>query len=424
MPHSESLRTMAASSESVGSIISIFATAEALAVTLTGAAIAGAEKYDAGKGLPPLVVRWVKAIQAQEQAHYEYLTKAGAKPLTLTFTVPQNLADITTDSKALLDFVVSEEGIAIGAYVAAAAEFADLGQPALAQVACQIAGVESEHRTLANYARGAVPPNNLGFEKAPFHTVGEAAAQIKSLGLLGTPSPAATLHYADFAPRVDRTGTMTAEPGDAIRGMSEAASMSERVADIINFIATVEAMEVTLLGAAIQGAAGYTNPDGSKGLAAPFVTVLKAAQSAQQAHYLYLTHAGAKPLTLTFNIPDPKIATDTVTLFKAIETLETAFIATYVAAAREFAAMKKTDLVKLALQTGGVEAEHRALARLALGEALPHNVAFEKAEFKDVGEAAAAFKKLGVIGGTGHPVKYDDFAGSVDDAGMTQLTPM
>ncbi len=86
--------------------------------------------------------------------------------------------------------------------------------------------------------------------------------------------------------------------------------------------------------------------------------------------------------------------------------------------------MKKTDLVKLALQTGGVEAEHRALARLALGEALPHNVAFEKAEFKDVGEAAAAFKKLGVIGGTGTPVKYDDFAGSVDDAGMTQLTPM
>ena len=423
MLHGESSRTLAASSESADSIISIFATAEALAVTLLGAAIAGAQKYDAGKGLSPMIVRWVKAMQAQEQVHYEYLTKAGAKPLTLTFTVPQNLADITTDSKALLDFEVSAETIFIGAYVAAAGEFANLGQPALAQVACQLAGVESEHRVLANYGRGVVPPNNLAFEKAPFNTVGEAAAQIKSLGLLGTSSPAATLHYADFAPLVDRTGTTTAEPGfgeglteeDAARGMADAASMSGSVRDITNIIATAEAMAVTLLGAAIQDAAGYTNADGSKGLAAPFVTVLKAAQSAEQAHYLYLTHSGAEPLTLTFNIPDPKIAADTVTLFKTIETLETAFIATYVAAAREFAAMKNTALVRVALQTGGVEAEHRALARLALGEAVPHNVAFEKAEFKDVGEAAAALKKLGFIGGTGTPVNYNDFAGSVDN---------
>ena len=327
---------------------------------------------------------------------------------------------------------MSAETIFIGAYVAAAGEFANLGQPALAQVACQLAGVESEHRVVANYARGAVPPNNLGFEKAPFATVAEAADQIKSLGLLGTPTPAATLHYADFAPRVDRTGTMTGEPGfgegltgeDAIRGIAEAASMSESVRDITSIIITAEAMAVTLLGAAIQAAGGYTNVDGSKGLAAPLVAVLKAAQSAEQAHHQYLTQAGAKPLTLTFNIPDPKIATDTVTLFKTLEMLETAFTAAYVAAAREFAAMKKPDLVRLALQTGGVEAEHRALARLALGEALPSNVAFEKAEFKTVGEAAAALKKLGFIGGTGTPVKYSDFAKSVDNAGMTGLTPM
>ena len=64
MLRSESLKTMAASSESVGSIIDIFATAEALAITLLGAAIAGAEKYDSGKGLPPMIVRWLKAMQA------------------------------------------------------------------------------------------------------------------------------------------------------------------------------------------------------------------------------------------------------------------------------------------------------------------------------------------------------------------------
>lgn len=138
--------------------------------------------------------------------HYEYLTRAGATPLTLTFTVPHDLSDITKDSKALLTFVVAAEGIFIGAYIAAAAEFAALAQPALAQVAFQVAGVESEHRVLAHYGLGAVPPNDLGFERAPFATVGEAAAKLKSLGLLGTPSPAATLHYADFARSVDFTG--------------------------------------------------------------------------------------------------------------------------------------------------------------------------------------------------------------------------
>jgi hypothetical protein len=206
------LNALAQSKESVADIINIAATAEALAVTLTGAVIAGAGKYDGGKGLPAMMVTWVKGIQAEEQAHYEYLTKAGAKPLTLTFTVPHSLASITNDSKALLDFVVAAEGIFIGAYIAAAVEFTELGQPALTQVAYQVAGVECEHRTLANYARGAVPPNNLGFENAPFRTAGEAADKVKSLGLLGTPTPAATLHYADFAGKVNRMGVSRLTP--------------------------------------------------------------------------------------------------------------------------------------------------------------------------------------------------------------------
>ncbi len=206
------LNALAQSTESVADIINIAATAEALAVTLTGAVIAGAKGYDGGRGLSPMLVRWVKGIQAEEQAHYQYLTKAGAKALTLTFTVPQNLVPITTDSKALLNFVVAAETIFIGAYIAAAAEFAALGQPALAQVAFQICGVECEHRDLARYGAGAVPPNNLGFEQAPFRTVGEAAAKVKSLGLLGTPNAAATLRYADFASTVDFAGVTGLAP--------------------------------------------------------------------------------------------------------------------------------------------------------------------------------------------------------------------
>jgi hypothetical protein len=238
-------------------------------------------------------------------------------------------------------------------------------------------------------------------------------------------SPRSKLTRRDLAKLAGAAGLgLALTKAGAIRGIAEAASMSESVTDIINVAATAEAMAVTLLGAAIKGAPGYVNADGSKGLAAPFVVVLKAAQSAEQAHYAFLTHAGAKPLTLTFNVPDPKMATETTTLFKTIETLETAFIAAYMTAAREFAAMKKSDLVKVALQIGGVEAEHRALARLALGAPLPHNLAYEVPMFNEVGEAAAALKKLGFIGGSGNPVKYDDFAGSVDNTGMTELSPV
>jgi hypothetical protein len=209
-----------------------------------------------------------------------------------------------------------------------------------------------------------------------------------------------------------------------IGGIREAAAQSEDVGTIINIAATAEAMAVTLLGAAIQGAPGYHNPDGTQGLAPGIVSILKAAQASEQAHYIFLTKAGAKPLTLTFNIPNAEIATDSTTLFQTIETLETAFQAAYMTAGREFAAMRKPDLVKVAFQIGGVECEHRALARLALGDALPHNLAFETKMFDQVSQAAAALKKLGFIGGKNNPVSYGDFAGTVDNAGMSELTPM
>ena len=206
------LSALAQSNETVADIINIAATAEALAVSLTGAVIAGAGKYDGGKGLSDMLVRYIKAIQAEEQAHYQFLTGAGAKALTLTFTVPQNLAAITTDSKTLLNFVVQAETIFIGAYTAAAQEFAQLQQPNLSKVALEIAGVESEHRVLANFAYGTMPPNNVGFESAPYASVGEAAAAVKGLGLLGTSNPAATLNYSDFSGSVDFTGVSNLKP--------------------------------------------------------------------------------------------------------------------------------------------------------------------------------------------------------------------
>jgi hypothetical protein len=210
----------------------------------------------------------------------------------------------------------------------------------------------------------------------------------------------------------------------AIGGMQEAAAQSESVSTIINIAATAEALAVSLLGVAIQGASGYTGPNGTRGLPSTIVAILKAAQSAEQAHYAFLTKAGARALTLTFNVANPKIATDSTTLYQTIETLETAFQAAYMTAGREFAEMRKPDLVKVAFQIGGVECEHRALARLALGAALPHNLAFETRMFTQVGHAATALERLGFIGGKGTPIHYQDFEATVDNTGMSHLTPM
>ncbi len=201
-----------------------------------------------------------------------------------------------------------------------------------------------------------------------------------------------------------------------------AAQHSESVNDITTIAATAEALAVTLLGAAIAGAAGY---DGGKGLNPSLVTVLKAAQATEQAHYNFLTGAGAKPLTLTFTIPAnlAAITKDSKALFSTIEQLETAFISAYAAAAREFAEMKQPDLVRVALQIAGTEAEHRALARLAQGDPLPHNVAFEAAQFSTVHDAATALQNLGLIGGSGTTVNFADFTGRVDSTGLANLTP-
>lgn len=237
------------------------------------------------------------------------------------------------------------------------------------------------------------------------------------------------MNYPTFPPLAAQSGrraffkgTVAAGAGLTLANMGllrAAAQGSETVTDIINIASTAEAMAVTLLGAALNGAAQY---DGGKGLPAPIVTILKAAQSSEQAHYAFLTGAGAKPLTLSFNLPDPNIATSSTTLFQTIEKLESAFIAAYMAATREFAAMGQSQLVKVALQVGAVEAEHRALARVAQGDALPHNLAFEVSMFNAVGDAAAALKQLGFIGGTGAALAYPGpFA--VDNTGMTELTP-
>lgn len=199
----------------------------------------------------------------------------------------------------------------------------------------------------------------------------------------------------------------------------------ETVQDIINIADTAEHLAITLLTGAVDSAS-------SIGLTGLVLDVVKAALAEEVYHADFLESAGAKTLTDTFTVPDPKILTDFSTFFNTVETLETAFVAAYLAAVGEFTTLGHPDLAKYAFEIGAVEAEHRTLARAALAlngattDIPPNNVAFESKLFATVGAAAAALQQAGFIGGSGTQVTYPGrtaalaAAGSMASAVMNQ----
>ncbi len=196
----------------------------------------------------------------------------------------------------------------------------------------------------------------------------------------------------------------------------------ETVQQIINIAATAEAFAVTALGGALASAA-----NGALALNALQRQTFTAVRAAEQAHYAYLIGAGAKPLTTTFTVPDPKIVTDVPTFLLSVIGLEEVFIAAYLAAAQEFAILGQPRLAQVALQIGAVEAEHRAGARFFAVEAglisgTPNDVAFEKALFTSVSGAADALQGLGFIGGRGTQITYPG-PGAIDNTGVHFLRP-
>ena len=204
--------------------------------------------------------------------------------------------------------------------------------------------------------------------------------------------------------------------------LARAASDSETVQQIVDIAVTAEAFAVTALGGALANAAS-----GDLALNAEQIQTLTAARAEEQAHYTYLTGAGATPSTTTFTIPDPRIVTDVPTFLTTLISLEEAFIAAYLAAAQEFVRMGNADLAQVALQIGSVEAEHRAGARFYAIQAgvlsgTPNDVAFEQAMFTSVGGAADLLTQLGFIGGTGTEITYPG-PGEIDNTGVSHLQP-
>lgn len=168
------------------------ATAEALAVTyLTqvvsrapGTPVAGAAEV-------------IKAANAEEYAHYQFLTGAGFQPLTTKFWIPNAFfGDRLANVPATIEVA---ETVFINAYLIAINAFAGLGQPKLARYAGEILGVEAEHRALARSLQGKLP-NNRAFESYGLHSIEACVKALTDTGVGFGAQGSAPGAFFDFAP--------------------------------------------------------------------------------------------------------------------------------------------------------------------------------------------------------------------------------
>ena len=132
-------------------IFQIATTAEQLAVTFYRNGVANAEAL----GLDDLDLRIIKAAGIEEQIHQRFFTSVIALltnkraprtvgPTEFSFPFPNTFTDLTT-------FIATQqvlEGVFDSAFLAAVRELSRQGQHRAAQIAAQIATIESEHRAL------------------------------------------------------------------------------------------------------------------------------------------------------------------------------------------------------------------------------------------------------------------------------------
>lgn len=157
--------------ETVQNIIDIAAIAEGLAVTTYYHGIKSPHVFNHLTDQRP----YLRAALSAEDSHLKTLIGAGA-------AVPQKVYHYTPGTFASVgeftSILIGLERAFISAYGAAVTRFSQLNQPALANLAARILGVEAEHRALARDTAGDVVPNNLCLEPALFTCVSEAATAL------------------------------------------------------------------------------------------------------------------------------------------------------------------------------------------------------------------------------------------------------
>jgi hypothetical protein len=178
--------------ESIQDILNILDTAERLLVAIHTAAVT---TYAGQLAFSPLALSIVQASLAQEQYHVDFLESIGARGLVDSFAVRSSQI---TNRAVYFQAMVGVGTIYTAAYLTAAREFAEVGQPTLVKYAYQIGATKSEHGVLGRTllalggASSAIPPNNNAFEPDQYLYVRDFYSYLASRGYFGkndTPVP-------------------------------------------------------------------------------------------------------------------------------------------------------------------------------------------------------------------------------------------
>lgn len=201
--------------------------------------------------------------------------------------------------------------------------------------------------------------------------------------------------------------------------LREVAAADDTIQQILDITVTVEHFGVTFLGTGIDN---IKQGKFSKPVPAPVLAVLEAARAQEQFHIEFFRQAGGKPLTTTFTLPDPALATDYDKFFKAIVDEETRETALGIAAMNVFTAMRRPDLVKVMFQYAAEESEHRLLANYALGTRPANDKGFAPALYANASDIVAELRRLGIIGGSGPAITYPG-PGQIDPTNVIERVP-
>jgi hypothetical protein len=161
---------------------------------------------------------------------------------------------------------------------------------------------------------------------------------------------------------------------------------------IATIAVTAEQFAVTYLGAVLERVKSHhIHVD------RVVANVIRGAQLEEFDHYRFLERAGYRSLTKgRFYFAHSLFPDSQRGYAEIIDIAETLFINAYLIAITSFAKNGLVDYARYAGEILGVEAEHRALARLAMGASLPNERSFEAYHYKNIDDIVAALEDAGV----------------------------
>jgi len=175
----------------------------------------------------------------------------------------------------------------------------------------------------------------------------------------------------------------------AARAATGTAASDDTIADILNIAATAELLATTFYWQALN------SPFLPSVHSSANLNYFQAALSQEYEHLMFLKAAGGTPLATKFYFPNEMFGSETV-FFRTASLLEDYFISAYIAATLDFSGAYSSGittanptLIGIAAQIMGVEAEHRALLRVAANQSPPNNRLVESALIPSVKSAVA-----------------------------------